>query len=466
MNIDSANVLSALPSQTVTEGGSASLAGNESSASFAEAFVERLNLLSAGNNQGELLKSNPSFSTTPVLNELQSLSELLGEGSDLQSLAAFFGKELPASYKFNDDSDLEATMAALTESLKFANGTETPAAAIQAKPVADPSEAESAAIEEQNLLALIQTSVSETPNVSADDKAVTPQANKDSSELGKTCDLAEALMAPVLAPVAAPVEQKNSSVNTEEMAAVTQQLAAPLMKTDGQNKRVSSTIGDGDEASGNILQKLADESNPGQNSKLVFNISNVEKTEFIAQNGQTDADSTSGGEKNLLRGLSDMGQLNRHTADAKVEVPAMVKPFAHPDWNKELGERIIWMNNKSIPAAEIKLNPQHLGPISVRIDVNQDQATISFAAQHSTVREALEASIPRLRDMMNAQQLNLIDVNVSQHFSSDQGRSQPQNFAQTGPGATLDNADISAEAMEEVDNGRALVSKGLLSIYA
>jgi flagellar hook-length control protein FliK len=201
-------------------------------------------------------------------------------------------------------------------------------------------------------------------------------------------------------------------------------------------------------------------------SKLAVNISSFEKAEFIDKNGQIDKDLTFAGEKNLLRGLVDINQFNRHSVDAKTEVPALVRPFTHPDWNKDLGERILWMNNRSIPAAEIKLNPQHLGPISVRIDVNQDQATISFAAQHSTVREALEASIPRLRDMLSAQQLNVVDVNVSQHFSSDQGRSQPQNFAQTASSSTIENSDFSTEALEEIDNGRAIITKGLLSIYA
>lgn len=465
MNIDSANVLSALPAQTVTEGGSAPLQGTELPSSFAEAFIERLNLLSAGTSQGELLKPIPSISASPGLNELQSLSELLGEGGNLQKLAAFFGKELPVSYKLTDDVDLEATLTALTESLKFANPNETPATASQTLQIADQSET-AAAIEAQNLQAMIELPVTETASVTVNNKVVTPENNQDSSEHGKACELAEALLASVLAPVTAPVEQSDGPVNSAESAAIKQQVSTPLMKNTVQNNHFSSTIADSDEGSDNILQKLADESNPGQNSKFAFNINNFEKTGFIDKNGQMDRDFTLGGEKNLLRGVPDMGQLNRHTVDARTEVPALVRPLAHPDWNKELGERILWMNNRSIPAAEIKLNPQHLGPISVRIDVNQDQATISFAAQHSTVREALEASIPRLRDMMNAQQLNLIDVNVSQHFSSDQGRSQPQNFAQTASSPNLDNADISAEAMEEIDNGRAVITKGLLSIYA
>jgi flagellar hook-length control protein FliK len=175
-------------------------------------------------------------------------------------------------------------------------------------------------------------------------------------------------------------------------------------------------------------------------------------------------------DKTAPQQVLDMAQLDRQLV-SRTDVPAMTKPLAHPDWSKDMGDRIIWMNNKAIPAAEIKLNPQHLGPISVRIDNNQDQATVTFSAQHGAVREALEASIPRLREMMSAQQLNLVDVNISQ-YSPDQGRSSSQGFAQTagdsrtGQGNTNIAAEGVSEAGEDIENGQAVVSKGLLSLYA
>ncbi|PPK69993.1 flagellar hook-length control protein FliK [Methylobacter tundripaludum] len=181
---------------------------------------------------------------------------------------------------------------------------------------------------------------------------------------------------------------------------------------------------------------------------------------------------TLAGEKTLPGGAGDISQLNRPVIDHKTEVPAMTKPLSHPEWNKDLGERIVWMNNRAIPAAEIRLNPQHLGPISVRVDVADDQATVVFTAQHAAVREVLEASIPKLREMMSAQQINLVDVNVYQGgHSSDSGRSQAQNFAQGfadsqrqgGAGAAADGVD---NVEQEIESGRAVVSKGLLSIYA
>ena len=127
---------------------------------------------------------------------------------------------------------------------------------------------------------------------------------------------------------------------------------------------------------------------------------------------------------------SDMIPLHRQI-DNRTDSPAITRPLTHPGWSKDLGEQIVWMNNKAIPAAEIRLNPAHLGPISVRIDVNQDQATILFTAQHMEVKEAIEASIPKLREMLGTQQLNLVNVNISQNSTSDQGRSQSQTFAKT-----------------------------------
>lgn len=97
-------------------------------------------------------------------------------------------------------------------------------------------------------------------------------------------------------------------------------------------------------------------------------------------------------------------------------------PFRQPGWDQALSERVLWAASQKLQSAEIRLNPPHLGPIEVRVQMHQDQAQVSFTAQHAVVREALEASMPRLRDMLNASGFNLLDVNVSQHSFAEQQR--------------------------------------------
>ncbi|MDP2903776.1 MAG: flagellar hook-length control protein FliK [Methylovulum sp.] len=151
--------------------------------------------------------------------------------------------------------------------------------------------------------------------------------------------------------------------------------------------------------------------------------------------------------------------------DSRTGLPTIAKPINHPGWSKDLGEHVVWLCNKAIPSAEITLNPEHLGPITVRIDVDQDQASIQFTTPHAAVKEVLEASIPKLREMLNSQQLNLVDVNVSQHSASNQ--QQPSHQGVANPfGQRGQNAEDAIEVIEQTENGQAVAVKGLLSLYA
>lgn len=118
-------------------------------------------------------------------------------------------------------------------------------------------------------------------------------------------------------------------------------------------------------------------------------------------------------------------------------VPAMNTPLGRPGWSEDLSERVVWMTGKGMQSAELQLNPKHLGPVEVRINLTQDQASIQFVAHHAGVREAIEAAIPKLREMLGTQQMNLADVSVSQHSFSEQKDYRGAQFAydqQSQPG--------------------------------
>ncbi|MCF6250650.1 MAG: flagellar hook-length control protein FliK [Methylococcaceae bacterium] len=181
-------------------------------------------------------------------------------------------------------------------------------------------------------------------------------------------------------------------------------------------------------------------------------------------------------DKVLPKFATDIAMLNRAVmTENKSEIPAMTKHFAHPEWNKEISERVIWMHKQEIPSAELRLNPKHLGPITIKVDVSQDQATVVFTAQHVAVKEAIELAIPKLREMFSAQQLNLAEVNVSQQ---DSGQKQSRNFSQMGGEAgghghrddkemaNNKHADNAMDIVDEIEAGRAIVSNGILSIFA
>ncbi|WP_052808142.1 flagellar hook-length control protein FliK [Methyloterricola oryzae] len=155
-------------------------------------------------------------------------------------------------------------------------------------------------------------------------------------------------------------------------------------------------------------------------------------------------------------------------------VPAMSTPFGRPDWSDDFGERVVWMTGKGIQSAELQLNPQHLGPVEVRINLSQDQASVQFVAHHAAVRDAIEAAIPKLREMLGAQQLNLADVSVAQQSFQDprdfrgaqqaydqQSQSSGHGSGQPLGGGVDEPGQIEGETAAVHQSGR-----GLLNLYA
>lgn len=216
--------------------------------------------------------------------------------------------------------------------------------------------------------------------------------------------------------------------------------------------------------SGDFLQKsgfFRRSAQEGQGLDLVV-MENIETTkEAPALEKQS---FLSGLDKAMPGVTTDMLPAHR-LVDSRADIQAITRPVTHPNWGKDLGEQIMWMHNKDISVAEIRLNPDHLGPISVRIDVNQDQqATIMFTAQHLEAKEAIEASIPKLREMLVSQQVNLVNVNISQNSTPNQGRSQPNPFRTMPENNEHGLDDITS--MENSGLGQAVVGKGLLSLYA
>jgi len=215
------------------------------------------------------------------------------------------------------------------------------------------------------------------------------------------------------------------------------------------------------------------------NALSKFQKSELDPVLMAKQNGKLNTlelkDVELSSERVLPKFATDIANLNRAMiSERKVEVPPMSKHFAHPEWNKEISEKVVWMHKQAIPSAELRLNPGHLGPITIKVDVTQEQATVAFTAQHAAVKEAIDAALPKLREMFSAQQLNLAEVSVSQE---DAGQRNPRGFSQMGGDAgkgekgandTAENeqAEATMDIVDEIEAGRAIASNGLLSIFA
>jgi len=90
------------------------------------------------------------------------------------------------------------------------------------------------------------------------------------------------------------------------------------------------------------------------------------------------------------------------------------------NWAQQMTQQVSYMIKGGFQQAAIKLNPAHLGPMEIKLAINDDQATVNFVAQHAPVRDVLDAALPRLKDMFEQQGLNLADADVSAQSEQQQ----------------------------------------------
>jgi flagellar hook-length control protein FliK len=99
----------------------------------------------------------------------------------------------------------------------------------------------------------------------------------------------------------------------------------------------------------------------------------------------------------------------------------------------ELAERMTLMIGQKWHEAEIQLEPQGLGKMSIQLSVDQEQkAHVQFIVQHGSSRDLLEQALPKLRDMLASQGIQLGQTSVQQQ-SAGQQQAQGQ-FAQQNQG--------------------------------
>lgn len=142
--------------------------------------------------------------------------------------------------------------------------------------------------------------------------------------------------------------------------------------------------------------------------------------------------------------------------------PTPNTPVGAPSWGKDFGDSVLWMSRNNLQSAQISLNPPHLGPVQITLNVVGDQATAVFASPHAEVRQAISDAMPQLRDMLAGSGINLGQANVGAQLQQQARQDAPQT---SGSGRFADDNAIlqgtsavgDANRPSPVNRGRGLV---------
>lgn len=176
-------------------------------------------------------------------------------------------------------------------------------------------------------------------------------------------------------------------------------------------------------------------------------------------------------------GLEVASQQVANAAAAKVPAEAAVPlksyatsidtPVGQADWGDKLVGKLSWLTARNMSVAEIHLTPADLGPMEVKVRVQNEQANITVHSANPIVREQLEQQSHRLRDMLGEQGLNLARFDVSdspQQRSGEQSSGEDQGGGESGNSgdsllADADEPDIQAGSLD-------LSWKGEVDVFA
>lgn len=129
------------------------------------------------------------------------------------------------------------------------------------------------------------------------------------------------------------------------------------------------------------------------------------------------------------------GQQGITSAQNRAENLQQAAPQPPLHLNKEMAsdqmaERVQMMMSKNLKHVDIRLDPPELGRLQIRMNMNGDGATVHFTVANHQARDAIEQSMPRLREMLAQQGVQLGDTSVQQQNTGQ----QQSRYASSGDG--------------------------------
>lgn len=112
-----------------------------------------------------------------------------------------------------------------------------------------------------------------------------------------------------------------------------------------------------------------------------------------------------------------------------------------PQWAQDVAQRVQVMINQSMDELEVRLDPLGLGPMKIGLKLDEQQkAHVTLSAQHGVTREMLENALPRLKELLAQEGIELAAATV------DSGEKQTGNEQNSAQSSHQSASDLSEDA--------------------
>ena len=183
----------------------------------------------------------------------------------------------------------------------------------------------------------------------------------------------------------------------------------------------------------------------------------------VDQNSAADGEAASPTAAGAAAGVNQPPQAAARTHAGVLHLDTQL-PVHSPRFSEGFTQQVVVLAQNGIQQAQMSLSPPDLGPIDVRITMQQDNATVQIAAASAVAREAIQDALPKLRDMLDQSGVRLNDAGV---FAQLPQREQSSGSQQQRSDWRMANAFGSAPGAEQPALLAPVVRRvGLLDAYA
>lgn len=142
-----------------------------------------------------------------------------------------------------------------------------------------------------------------------------------------------------------------------------------------------------------------------------------------------------------------MSAVTAPAVPSTMHVLQLASPVGSHAFGQELAQQVTWLGGQDIKQARIRLHPEELGPLDVKVNVTHGRVDVTFNVQHPAAATAVQQSLAQLGHMLAQHGLNLGHAEVGQHPRGD----QPTHHGRAAGGASS----------MDVDEGPAIALSGL-----
>ncbi|MBI3525155.1 MAG: flagellar hook-length control protein FliK [Betaproteobacteria bacterium] len=160
-----------------------------------------------------------------------------------------------------------------------------------------------------------------------------------------------------------------------------------------------------------------------------------------------------------------------HPANHATTALPIQTPVGANGWDGEVGDKLVWMVGRQQQRAELVLNPPQLGRVEVSLSMHGDQTSAMFVSTNPAVRDALEAALPRLREMLADAGINLgqaqVGADTGSNNAANQSAGNRENRDNSGRDSSGNNFAQAGEPLRPVVATQWLKqANGMVDVFA